>query len=147
MTASQVAKYILLHFARSGESINNLKLQKLLYYSQAWHATLHGEPLFGESIEAWVHGPVVPSVFREYRDFKWNPIHYSHDQSACELPKGAQEHVDEVLCAYGDLSSWDLERLSHSEDPWRNARGALPPDAASNALIPVDQMRAFYGRS
>src|SRR6266446_3445682 len=73
-TASILAKYIIASCSDDGKSVTNLKLQKLLYYAQAWKLALHGKPLFNDRIEAWVHGPVVPVVFREYRDFKWAPL-------------------------------------------------------------------------
>ena len=48
--------------ATNGELVSNLKLQKLLYYVQGFHLAVFGEPLFEEEIEAWMYGPVVPSV-------------------------------------------------------------------------------------
>ena len=56
--------------------ISNLKLQKLLYYAQAWHLALYGEPLFRDRIEAWVHGPVVPPVFGAFKHNKWQPYRF-----------------------------------------------------------------------
>jgi len=140
-TASNVAKYILAHFQENGSPINNLKLQKLLYYCQAWHLALFGTTLFGERVEAWIHGPVVPPVFGEYKSFGWSPI---YGIASCPLPDGCASHVDEVLFVYGDLSAWDLERLSHSEDPWRAARAGLAPDQPSKNVITLESMRKFY---
>ncbi|HUZ03805.1 MAG TPA: type II toxin-antitoxin system antitoxin SocA domain-containing protein, partial [Acidobacteriaceae bacterium] len=59
-SASDIAKYFIASFQKKNKAISNLKLQKLLYYAQAWHLALYGSPLFSDSIEAWVHGPVVP---------------------------------------------------------------------------------------
>src|SRR5438309_2092560 len=52
-----------------GENITNLKLQKLLYYVQGFHLAMNGAPLFNEDIRAWDHGPVVPQVYRKYREY------------------------------------------------------------------------------
>lgn len=142
-TASNVAKHILARFQANGSPIINLKLQKLLYYSQAWHLAFTGKPLFHDRIEAWIHGPVVPPVFGEYKQFGWSPISVSDGGT---LTTGQTAHVDNVLQAYGKLSAWDLERLSHSESPWREARSGLPPDAPSNNIISEDSMRLFYSR-
>ena len=46
-----------------GDTLSNLKLQKLLYYMQGFHLAFFDEPFFNESIEAWTYGPVVPVVF------------------------------------------------------------------------------------
>lgn len=81
-TASIIAKHILGACKAKQDFITNLKLQKLLYYSQAWHLAIYDEPLFQDRIEAWVHGPVVPSVFREYRSFRWSPIWPTPDDDA-----------------------------------------------------------------
>lgn len=143
-SASSVAKYILHYFQKKNSSINNLKLQKLLYYSQAWHLALNDTPLFSDRIEAWVHGPVVPSVFREYKAFRWSPI--IPPAGACELDDQAAKHIDEVLSAYEGFSSWDLARLTHSESPWKAARAELAPDVPSSRPISHDSMKRYYSQ-
>lgn len=120
--------------------VSNLKLQKLLYYSQAWHLALLKQALFEEDIEAWVHGPVVPKLFRKYRDCKWSPI---PDPGVNNAPPFVA-HLEEVWRVYGNLRAFDLERLTHSEDPWKNARNGLPPDASCNKVITKPSMQEYY---
>lgn len=144
VTASEVAKHILANFTARGEAIGNLKLQKLLYYTQGWHLALYCESLFDDRIEAWVHGPVVPGVFREYREFKWTPI--VTQPGIVDLPRQVVDHIGEVLDVYEKFSPWDLERMTHNEAPWKEARGPLPPDVPSNALINHESMRLFFTR-
>ena len=57
-----------------GDTISNLKLQKMMYYQQGFHLAYFGTPLFDEDIVAWQYGPVVPSVYKEYN--RLNPILY-----------------------------------------------------------------------
>ena len=76
-SAQQIADYLIAFSHSVGDPISNLKLQKLLYYAQAWYLALHNEPLFPESIEAWVHGPAVPPV---YGNCSWWAIK-RHNQS------------------------------------------------------------------
>jgi uncharacterized phage-associated protein len=140
-TASHLAKHLIAAFAARGEPITNLKLQKLLYYSQAWSLALSGKSLFTDRIEAWVHGPVVPSVFREYREFKWSPLVADCDQPA---HGDVIRHVDRVLAVYGKFDASQLERMTHNEDPWRNARTGLAADEASNREITAEAMRKYY---
>ena len=49
------------------DSMSHKKLQKLCYYAQAWYVTIKNKPLFEDDIEAWVHGPVVPSLYSQYK--------------------------------------------------------------------------------
>jgi uncharacterized phage-associated protein len=77
--------------------------------------------LFEDPIEAWVHGPVVPAVLREYREWSWQPI--TLEVVAPKLPQDVESHVDEVMASYGGLTAFYLEKLTHQERPWRKARG------------------------
>jgi uncharacterized phage-associated protein len=133
----------LIHLARERNlsDLTNLKLQKLLYYAQAWNLAFSDECLFAEDIEAWVHGPVVPRVFRRFKALGWktidtkvNPLHGPYLAS----------HLKLILTAYGSFSATQLERLTHSEDPWRIARNGIPSDVSSNAVISHKSMKMYY---
>jgi uncharacterized phage-associated protein len=144
ITASDLAKHIIYWFsAKKNQQIDNLKLQKLLYYTQAWSLAIHDCPVFQAQIEAWVHGPVVPPVFREYRDLRWSPISLVDDGNS-KISSKLQKHLDEVLGAYGDYTGWQLERLAHNEHPWQAARGNLPPDVPSSNVITHESMKTYY---
>jgi uncharacterized phage-associated protein len=140
--ASQVADYLIRFSQDHGDPISNLKLQKLLYYAQAWHLALYNKPLFQEKLEAWIHGPAVRSVYGGFKDWSWNPI--TERPPKPDLPKHVVKHLDEVMGVYGGLSAFDLERLTHSEKPWQKARGTTPRDESSSAVISHDDMRKFY---
>lgn len=139
-TAQYVAECLISLSHTKHNPVSNLKLQKVLYYSQAWHLALHKHPLFDEEIEAWVHGPVVPPVFRRFRDCRWNPIPSSGEGFNAPF----MLHLEEVWKVYGELSAYDLERLTHSEDPWKMARAGLPPDISSNRVISKPSMLEYY---
>lgn len=120
-SAAQVAAAFVELVNEHGDFVSNLKLQKLLYYSQGWNLAYKGEPLFAERLEAWVHGPVCPAVYHDFKRFGFKPIEL--DVPAGMTPPELREHVEDVWRAYGGLSGLDLEVLSHRESPWRNARG------------------------
>jgi len=142
-TASDIAKYMIASFQKRNNEISNLKLQKLLYYAQAWHLALYDAPLFNDKIEAWVHGPVVRGVFREYKEFGWHPLSV---QSANRIFSDEVNcHLKEVIRAYGKFDAVVLERMTHREAPWRDARGNLAPDEPSNRAITPEAMKKFYG--
>ena len=133
----------LIHLARERKlkDLTNLKLQKLLYYAQAWNLAFNDERLFAEDIEAWVHGPVVPKVFRRFKALGWktieikvNPFHGPY----------IGPHLKMILIAYGDLGATQLERLTHNEDPWKIARNGIPPDVPSHNVISPKSMKVFY---
>ena len=140
-TASRVAERLINLSHEKRAPISNLKLQKLLYYAQAWHLALFEKPLFEDAIEAWVHGPVVPSVFRQYKEFRWNPIALRETNP---LPARIERHLQEVWNVYGKFDASTLERRTHGEDPWKDARGGLSPDESSNAVISRRSMKAYY---
>lgn len=140
-TASEYAKYIISLFQKQQQEISNLKLQKLLYYAQGWHLALYGAPIFGDRFEAWVHGPVVPAVFREYRDHAWRPI---DKQVSIKAPEALQFHLAEVVRIYGHFDASTLERMTHQEVPWKEARQGLEPDEPSNRVITDESMRRYF---
>lgn len=141
-TVDQVAD-TLIHLARERglTDVSNLKLQKLLYYAQAWNLVFTGEPLFAEDIQAWVHGPVVPRVFRRFKALGWSTI----ESPVCPHHNARLSgYLKSILTAYGALGATQLERLTHSEDPWKIARKGLPPDVSSNAVIAHKDMKTYY---
>jgi len=141
VTAKEVADYFIRFSQDHGDPISNLKLQKLLYYGQAWHLALYDRPLFSEPIEAWIHGPVVRSVWSQFQG-SWKPINFRPRRP--DLSMHTSNHLDEVMEVYGGLSAFDLERLTHSESPWRKARGRIPSDKPSFAVIKNSDMKEFY---
>ena len=59
--------------------ISNLKLQKLIYYAQAFHLAIYELPFFDEDFEAWTHGPVCPEIYHKYKHYKSSPIPLTSD--------------------------------------------------------------------
>lgn len=143
-TASELARYIVKAFQEAGDPVTNLKLQKLLYYVQGWHLVIHDKPAFNERMEAWIHGPVQPGVYGEYKWYRWNPI--TDDVSVPALDKELVELTNEVLDAYGGDSGYELEIRTHHETPWLEARNGIPPDQESTAIISHESMKLFFSR-
>ena len=143
-TALQVADYYIRATLDRGEGLTNLKLQKLLYYAQAWSLALYDRAVFDDPIEAWVHGPVVASVFRRFKQYRWNPITSPAERES--VPVTARPHLDEVLKVYGSFSATELERMTHAEEPWREARGGIPDHQPSRAVISLGTMKTYYSQ-
>lgn len=120
--ASQIAN-LLLRFAyteRGAEDLmSNMRLQKMLYYQQGFHLAVFDTPLFDEDIEAWMYGPVVPSVYEKYESCGRNGIEPDMT-SEFSLPKDELELFANVYDVYGRYSTYGLMRLTHEEDPWKS---------------------------
>ena len=140
---SEIADWFLCSVDRSsGGAITHLKLQKLVYYAQAWSLALFNRPLFDEEIEAWAFGPVVRSLFRHFKGSGWQNL--EKPNKCPKFDKETEGLLKEILAVYGKYDGKYLEQLTHREDPWKEARGGLPPEAASKHIIPKDKMRKFY---
>lgn len=119
-----------------------MKLQKLVYYSQAWSLAVGGGPLFPEKIEAWAHGPVVRELFAKHRG-RFVVSDWPEGREA-SLPQKLRSLLEAVLAHYGALSADHLSELTHEELPWREARAGLPAGARATAEITQESMRRFY---
>lgn len=124
--------------------MQTMKLQKLVYYAQAWHLVKHGRPLFDNPIEAWSRGPVVEVLYRRHR--RQNVVSSWRDGSAQRLSPPAARIVHEVVKSYGPMTGDQLSALTHQEAPWADTRGGLPDSAPSRAVIPLALMRDYYSR-
>lgn len=142
-SALDIAKFFIWKSQQENRRISNKKLQKLLYYSQAWSLVLDNKPLFDDKIEAWVHGPAIKSVYREFKRFGFNPIEIKVDEEDIEVLKNS-EVLNSVWNVYGNYDANYLEYLTHSEDPWQNARESLEFDRNSDIEISLEAMKSYY---
>lgn len=126
-------------------SMTHKKVQKMCYYAQAWHCALYGTPLFSEQIQAWVHGPVAPALYPVYADYKWNPIPQQHFDIS-HFTENENSILEAVYSTYGSFSGDQLENLTHSEEPWLDARGDLKPWENCTNTITTDSMKSYYRR-
>lgn len=142
VSANIVADLIIAFCHEHGDLITNLKLQRLLYFSQGWHLGLHGKPFFPEPLEAWPSGPVQPEVYTRFARFGAGPI--TPFGNGWEPTKGISNHIRELMEVYGGFSSFDMQRIACSEAPWKEARKGLAEDAPSTNVINLDLLKQFY---
>jgi len=136
-----VAAYILGKQPKK-QPITAWKLQKLVYYCQAWSLVWDEQPLFKEKILAWANGPVVKQLYAEHQGLfhvkecaQGNPHNLSKKQKA---------NIDEVLGFYGDKTGQFLSDLTHMEQPWILARTGLQPGEPGETEISLASMLEFY---
>ena len=140
LSARDVACYFLsLVDANEGESISPLKLQKLVYYAQGFHLAMTGKPLFPEQIEAWRYGPVVPALYKEFKEHKDEaiPAVEGFDPDKIFTPE-QRKLLDDVYETYGQFSAWKLRDMTHEEAPWKDA------DESGGGVISNPAMREFF---
>jgi uncharacterized phage-associated protein len=132
-TPGHVANYFLWKAQSEGKTITPLKLIKLVYIAYSWNLVMYKNRLFEERIEAWKYGPVIPSLYHEFKRFGSNSI----DTFATELSLGSGESspvfpaiemyreeggvVDAVWQNYGDKTGEELSNITHKGSPWLDA--------------------------
>lgn len=125
-----VAQYVYKYYLKeTDEKIDEMKLQKLLYFVQRESYALLGKPMFNEDFEGWIHGPVskeVRSCYDKDHGMVCNIHSLSEDDAYI-----ARNVVEE----YGHYDSWYLRNLSHEEISWKNSRIGLGPEQPGNRII------------
>ena len=130
------------------EEVTPLMLQKLLYFIQGIYSALYGKPIFTEDCRAWIHGPVYPEVYDLFRDFKYTPI----DDARFALLEGKDDAltddekrvIDLVVNTFGMYGGKVLEKITHNEEPWREARKGYGDSIPSSELLPKEGIKKYY---
>jgi len=124
--------------------ITAMKLQKLVYYCQAWSLVWDEQPLFSERIDAWANGPVVLELYNKHRGmFEVNSRNFSHGD-AQKLNPTQKETVNAVLDYYGDKVPIWFSDLTHKEDPWHEAQRGLACGKRGSREITLSSMEEYY---
>ena len=141
--AMDVANWFIDKFDKDvGDVITYLKLQKLLYYAEAWTQLLLNRTLFEEQFEAWAHGPVVREVFHEFKDAKWSPLEIQGN--LIKFDEDVQNVLTQVLKAYGGVPAKTLENMTHNERPWIEARGGCAPEQRCTEAIHKASIKNYF---
>ena len=142
-TAHDVAAYIVdKQVSNTHSGIPAMKLQKLVYYAQAWSLVWDDKPLFSDRIGAWANGPVVPDLYESLYgqfmivDVKGNPNVFTDIE---------RDTIDSVLKYYGDKSSQWLTDLVRNEEPWLNARRGVAIGERGDRVISLAAIAEYYG--
>lgn len=124
-----IAKYI----KKNMEIKGHKQLQKLVYYAYAWYLVIMNKDgslknkLFDSDIEAWVHGPVSPELYSMYA--------FLDIYEGKNIEENDKKILDMIISRYGGYSGEELEKISHTENPWIEARRGYTPNQRSNIKI------------
>jgi uncharacterized phage-associated protein len=123
-------------------NLTNLKLQKLLYYSQGHYLAQHGEPLFDDRIQAWQHGPVVASVYQQWKSEGAQELHLPDDDDFefSDVDEDTTRFLFEIWNRYGSLAAWRLRDMTHEEPPWRD----VYKPGESGTVIDQEVMKKYF---
>ena len=135
--------------------ISNLKLQKVLYFIQAYFLISTNEPCFKERIEAWDFGPVIPEAYREYKQFGsgdiptisfvidfndeniWDStVREFKDDTIARIDK---TRIEAVVDKFSDYSATDLVSITHRQAPWKNAY-----QQGKNSEITIEAIKEYF---
>lgn len=136
-----VAKYLLLNTVE----VTPMALQKLLYYSQGFFKAFTEEYLFNNDCEAWIHGPVYRNIYYKYKNHGYNPIEEEdYEYGDIRLTVIEKELLDSVVRCFGCYSGKVLEKMTHSEEPWRITRAGLDDNEGSNRIIEKELIGGYF---
>lgn len=142
-TAENVAKYVIYLASQAfvgdnkeREGITNLKLQKVLYFAQAYYLSKVGKPLFSDNIEAWEYGPVIPSIYHKFKSKGSNPIICEEDKSSLSLED--KETLKKVWETFGGYSASRLVDIAHAHTPWKEA------NKSQSQIISQKSIKEYY---
>jgi uncharacterized phage-associated protein len=124
--------FLYLDYVNDGDGISNLKLQKLVYYAQGFYSAIFDKPLFLDDISAWTHGPVVETLYHEYKVHGRNSIPPIETLTQDVLTPDESELIEEVFDEFGQFSAWKLRNMTHEETPWidhKNEASIIPKHA------------------
>lgn len=136
------------------EGMTPKKLQKMLYYAYSWYLTLNNEPnedndvtynrLFNEKFQAWVHGPVIPRIYGEYKHKRYNEIEQVDE--VISLDEDTENLLKQVWDVYGGYTGNELESISHQETPWIEARDGCDTFESCKVELNDTTILNYYGK-
>lgn len=147
---NNVCDYIIVKLTEGGRHLNILKLQKILYYVQAWNLAFAGRRAFNDSFQAWVHGPVSRTIYDRFSITKslYSFVSVADVRSGFNpftIDQDVRARIDSVLEIYGDFTGDQLEEMTHNEDPWIKARAGIAPALRCENQISDRDMAIYYG--
>ena len=77
--------------------------------------------LFSENIETWTHGPVIPVLYRAYKEYQSGAIPSPTDLDFSIYCQDTTDLLNEIYSVFGQFSAWKLRNMTHAEPPWIDA--------------------------
>jgi uncharacterized phage-associated protein len=144
--AVAIANYFVLKSLDSGTPFTPMQLLKLTYISHGWNLGLTEKPLIGEFVEAWKYGPVIPSVYRAFKEYGSSPV-----TKICEedyypiVDEQVKLLLDKIHSSYGRFSGTQLSSMTHKDGtPWQQTVKNYGENIPPHLLIPNKLIQNYY---
>lgn len=124
-----------MYYKEKGVHMDEMKMHKLMYFSQRESLMYNNEPLFDGTFYGWKYGPVLKEVRSSYM----TGVCFSDVKGV--VSDKTNDLLKSVLDRYGSLTSWKLSSLSHEEFSWKKARTGLDADDDGDVELSLDAMR------
>jgi uncharacterized phage-associated protein len=151
LSPKSIANFMIDLANNEGQSLDPMKLQKLVYYAHGWYAGYSGQPLIDEEIEAWPYGPVIPSLYDEFKRFGSGRITGKatvfSEGRLCEVPPPGDPNIrsflQNVWRSYGRYTGMALSEMTHAQgSPWDVTRKET--NGMRGADIPFERIRDHF---
>lgn len=147
---SDINSSIIADFFLTKSKLTPKKIQKLVYYAYSWFIALNNNSaddiqnvLFSEIPEAWIHGPVFPTLYIRFKDYNWNEVPMNKKQMTFEN-NDLYSFLNDIWLKFGMFSADELEYMTHQEAPWKNARKNIKDGQPSTQRISLADIFNYY---
>ncbi len=144
----ELSNYIIMKCNKEDKDISNKKLQKIIFYCQAYHIAIYKEKLIDNDFEAWRHGAVLPVLYNNYCKYGYNNIN-KYTEEAYNKARRVMgvylcDFLDTIIDKFSSMSADCIEILNHSELPWQEAREGYLPSQNCNEVINEETINRYY---
>lgn len=154
-SALDIARYVVNYSNSKDYGITNLKLQKVLYFIQAWFLMKKEERCFRNEIIAWELGPVIPEVYHEFKRFGssyipnvksflsidnddiWSMKRVAFTDDV--INDSDKEIINKIVDDLSEFSATYLVKVTHKQKPWIDAYAK-----GKNTIISEESMRNYF---
>ncbi len=147
---SEIDSFVIADFFLTKSELTPKKIQKLVYYAYSWFIAINNHNpneidnvLFEEVPEAWIHGPVFPSLYSKYKVYNWREVPKIDVTMEFENDD-LKSFLEDIWKKFGVFSADELEYMTHQEMPWINARKNTIATASSNQKLSLEDIFNYY---
>ncbi len=147
---NEINSYNVADFFLTKSELTPKKIQKLVYYAYSWFIALNNQSaekienvLFDEIPEAWIHGPVFPSLYLRFKSYNWNEVP-KNDKDVKFENDDVMSFLNDIWNKFGSYSADELEYMTHQELPWLNARNNIISNTQKHQKIALEDIFNYY---
>ncbi|MBQ9990105.1 MAG: DUF4065 domain-containing protein [Lachnospiraceae bacterium] len=144
LNSHEVAKWFIYNnpSLASGYSDENIKLNKLLYFSSLMYYCIEEKMLLDESFVAFPKGPVIRSI---YRDYRYNGLDRMPDSDSIQEMNERQRQVLYIInFVYGDRNASELIDESHEHSLWKDVESFIPNNPLIDFKYTEIELKEYY---